>query len=125
MTTSSTEAELLALSHAAKDVIWWKRFFNGIRQLDIDQNFAILCDNRQTIHLITAETPQVNTKLKHINIQGHWLRQEVANGNLQIQWVPTADMPADRLIKALPKQRFDIFVKQLGLVDISARLTDG
>ena len=71
VTTSSTEAELLALSHAAKDVIWWKRFFNGIRQLDIDQNFAILCDNRQTIRLITAETPQINTKLKYIDIQGY------------------------------------------------------
>ena len=71
VTTSSTEAELLALSHAAKDVIWWKRFFNGIRQLNIDQNFAILYNNTQIIRLITAETPQVNTKLKHIDIQGY------------------------------------------------------
>jgi hypothetical protein len=74
VTTSSTEAELLALSHAAKDVIWWKRFFKGIKQLDINENITILCDNTQTIRLMTAETPQVNTKLKHIDIQGHWLR---------------------------------------------------
>jgi hypothetical protein len=124
VTTSSTEAELLALSHASKDVIWWKRLFTGIRQLDIDKDFAILCDNTQTIRLLTAETPQVNTKLKHIDIHGHWLRQEIANGVLQIQWVPTTEMPADGLTKALPRQRFDIFVKQLGLVDISTRLID-
>jgi hypothetical protein len=125
--TSSTEAELLALSHAAKDVIWWKRFFSSIKRLDINENIPILCDNRQTIRLITAEIPQVNTKLKYIDIQGHWLRQEVANGILQIQWVPTTEIPVDGLTKALLKQRFDIFVKQLGLVDISARLrlTDG
>ena len=57
VTTSSTEAELLALSHAAKDVIWWKRFFSGIKQLDINEHFAILCDNTQTIRLITIEIP--------------------------------------------------------------------
>jgi hypothetical protein len=34
-------------------------------------------------------------------------------------------MPANGLTKTLPKQRFDIFVKQLGLVDISTRLTAG
>jgi hypothetical protein len=74
VTISSTEAELLALSHAAKDVIWWKRFFRGIKQLDINENITILCDNTQTIRLMTAEILQVNIKLKHIDIQGHWLR---------------------------------------------------
>ena len=71
VTTSSTEAELLALSHASKEVLWWKRFFNGIKQLDINQNIAILCNNTQTIRLLTADTPQVNIKLKHIDIHGH------------------------------------------------------
>jgi hypothetical protein len=31
-----------------------------------------------------ARGDNINTKLKHIDIQGHWLRQEVANGILQI-----------------------------------------
>jgi hypothetical protein len=35
VTILSTEAELLALSHAAKEVIWWKRFFKAI-QLDLE-----------------------------------------------------------------------------------------
>jgi hypothetical protein len=33
-------------------------------------------------------------------------------------------MPADRLIKALPEQKHDIFVKQLGLVDIQKILRE-
>ena len=72
--TFNTEVKLLALFHAAKDMIWWKRFFSGIKQLDINKHFAILYNNTQTIRLITAETPQINTKLKYIDIQGHWLR---------------------------------------------------
>jgi hypothetical protein len=30
ITILSTEAELLALSYAVKEVIWWKRFFKAI-----------------------------------------------------------------------------------------------
>src|SRR2546423_1524023 len=71
ITTSNTETELLALSYTAKDMIWWKRFFSGIKQLNINKYFAILYNNTQTIRLITAETPQINIKLKHIDIQGH------------------------------------------------------
>jgi len=33
-------------------------------------------------------------------------------------------MPADGLTKVLPKQHFDIFIKQLSLVDISAQLME-
>ena len=118
VTTSSTEAELLALSHAAKEVLWWRRLFEAIR-LDPGHEMAVQCDNRQTIRLMTAEFPHLATKLKHVDIQHHWLRQEVSKKNIQIEWIPTAEMPADGLTKALPRQRHEIFVKQLGLIDIA------
>jgi hypothetical protein len=121
VTTSSTEAELLALSHTAKEVLWWKRLFEAI-QLDSGHEMAIQCDNRQTIRLMTAEFPHLATKLKHIDIQHHWLRQEVSKKNIQIEWIPTAEMPADGLTKALPRQKHEIFVKQLGLIDIAKLL---
>lgn len=122
VTTSSTEAELMALSHAGKEILWWRRLFKAI-QLDPGHKLTILCDNQQTIRLVTAEYPHLTTKLKHIDIQHHWLRQEISNGNIQIEWVPTAEMPADGLTKALPRQKHEIFIHQLGLVDISKLLS--
>ena len=44
VTTSSTEAELLALTHAAKETYWWKRFFQSIT-LDAGHELAVVCDN--------------------------------------------------------------------------------
>jgi hypothetical protein len=38
--------------------------------------------------------------------------------------VRTTDMPADGLTKALPRQRHEVFVRQLGLVDISDQMED-
>lgn len=40
-------------------------------------------------------------KLRHVDIHNHWLRQEVQAGPLKISRVPTAEMPADGLTKAL------------------------
>src|SRR5947209_9894377 len=44
VTTSSTKAELLALSTTAKDFIWWMHLFQNI-QFDLEEEPTIYCDN--------------------------------------------------------------------------------
>ena len=121
VTTSSTEAELLALTYATKEAIWWRRFFENIR-FDPGHELAISCDNQQTIRLMTKESPKLTTRLRHVDVHQHWLRQEVQAGCIRLDWLATNDMPADGLTKALPRQRHERFVRQLGLVDIGDRV---
>jgi hypothetical protein len=121
VTTSSTEAELLALSHAAKETQWWTRFFEAI-QFDPGHETAIQCDNKQTLRLLTENTPKLSTKLRHVDIYNHWLRQEIQHQRLKVTWTPSAKIVADGLTKALPFQRHEIFVQQLNLVDIRDRV---
>ena len=121
VTTSSTEAELLSLSTAAREVIWWRRFFANIK-FDTQQTTQIHCDNLQTIGITTKETVKLETRLRHVDIHQHWLRQEVQHGTISIKWLPTAQMPADGLTKALPAQKHATFLRQLNLVDISEKL---
>jgi inner membrane protein involved in colicin E2 resistance len=83
---------------------------------------ALCDDNKQTIRLVTAQVPHLVTKLKHIDIQHYRLRQEVSKKTIQIEWVLTAEMLADGLTKALLRQKHEIFIKQLGLVDIAKLL---
>ena len=83
---------------------------------------TIDCDNQQTIRLLTKETPKLNTKLRHVDIHHHWLRQEVQEEKIDVRWLPTKDMPADGLTKALPRQRHEVFIKQLGLMDIGGHI---
>ena len=101
VTTSSTEAKLLALSHGAREVSWWKRFFKRIT-FEPGTNLSLQCDNQQMIRLLVQDTLRLVTKLRHVDIHDHWLRQEVQAERLQIEWVQTADMRADGLTKALP-----------------------
>lgn len=114
VTTSSTEAELLALSIAANTKIWWSRFFETIN-LQIPGPTHIECDNRQTIRAFTNPAARVVTKLRHVDIHRHWLRQEVQNGTITIEWTPTADILADGLTKALPPQQHARFLHLIGL----------
>jgi Reverse transcriptase (RNA-dependent DNA polymerase) len=118
VTTSSTEAELLSLSTAEKEVIWWRRFFKAI-EFDTEQDIVIRCDNSQTMRLLEKESYSLQTKLKHIDIHCHWLRQEVQNSTIQLLWTPTNEMPADGLTKALPAQKYPGFIQQLGLQPIT------
>lgn len=56
VTTSTTEAELLSLSHIAKEIIGLYRLFAQI-EFDPEQQPRILCDNQQTVGLVQKERP--------------------------------------------------------------------
>ena len=121
VTTSSTEAELLALSHICAWLFWWHRVFDYL-ELDLDSDTTVNCDNLQTIQLIIKESPKLVTKLKHIDIHQHWLHQETKKGTVKIEWISTNEMLADGLTKALAPQKHKTFHRQLNLVDIKTLL---
>ena len=123
VTTSTTEAELLALEHTVKEGFALKRLFRDI-QLELHNGLKFHCDNTQTIRLVVDDNARLRTRLRHVDIQNMWLKQEYKKARFQIAYLPTAQMPADGLTKALPKQKFDAFVKQLGLVNIKDLLED-
>jgi hypothetical protein len=122
VTTSTTEAELLALAQAAKESLFVSRLIKELSvQLD-DQRIRIQCDNKQTIRIVKAEVMTLQTKLRHVDIHNHWLRQEVAAQRIAVEYTPSKDMVADGLTKALQQPKWDEFLKQLGLVAIAKQL---
>jgi len=123
VTTSSTEAELLALSFAARYHLYWLRFFEQIG-LDIEEKATLYCDNRNTLRLLQQDTPKLQTALKHVDVHQCWLRQEVQSGNISVEWVATAEMVADGFTKMLPAQKHKEFLRQLNLVDISEKILE-
>jgi len=89
-------------------------------QLD-DSTIQIDCDNTQTINLMTAEIAILKTKLRHVDIHNHWLRQEIQGGKIQVKYTKSTDIIADGLTKALPAGKWNRFLYQLGLEDIQGR----
>jgi hypothetical protein len=112
VTTSTTEAELLGLSDAARSLQWWKRFLDRV-SFKPSHTITLQCDNQQTITLLTTEHAKIDTKLRHVDIHGHWLRQEIREGRINIKWVPTARM----VLQPIRKKRINPVhsTKQLNL----------
>jgi len=100
VSTSTTEAELLSISYVSREVLWWSRLFTSIG-FDIKQDLTINCNNAQTVNLLKNQEPVLHTRLRHIDIQQHWLRELVQDSKINIKWVPTSKMVANRLTKPL------------------------
>jgi len=122
VTTSTTEAELLALSQAGKEAIYACRLLDELSVKLRTSSILIQCDNKQTIRLLESGIAQLRTKLRHVDIHHHWLRQEVQNSVVKVAYVPSNEITADGLTKALPAAHWQRFLDQLVLVDIAERL---
>jgi hypothetical protein len=70
-------------------------------------------DNQGSLSL--AENPQYHQKTKHIEVQYHYIRQEVKAGNVVLNYLPTERMPADGLTKPLNSIRYSEFLKLLNM----------
>ncbi|SCO78460.1 uncharacterized protein FRV6_02673 [Fusarium oxysporum] len=108
VTTSTTEAELLALAQAAKESMFISRLITELG----------------TIRLIHSDVALLQTKLQHVDIHNHWLHQEALTNRISVRHTPTTEMIADGLTKALPAQQFQKFVMQVGLVDINDKIQE-
>ncbi|KAI0992614.1 hypothetical protein K3495_g15571 [Podosphaera aphanis] len=118
VTTSSTEAELLLLSNATKELIWMHRLFSGIK-FNPQEEIEIFNDNMQTIRLLNKEDPIIKTRLRHVDIYQHWLREQVQNKQVNVSWISTNNMVADGMTKSLCRQKHIRFVNLLNLVRMS------
>lgn len=78
-----------------------------------DPSISLKGDNQGSIAL--AHNPVYHARTKHIDIQHHYIRDEVAAGRINLQYIPTSEMIADGLTKALTHAKFHTFVKQMNM----------
>ncbi|KAJ6437605.1 reverse transcriptase family protein [Purpureocillium lavendulum] len=120
ITTSTTEAEILSLERTAKESYALDRL---LRDVSVDLGpLKIYCDNLQSIRLVIEENQRITTKLRHVDVQNMWLKQEFKKGRFLVEYLKTDQMPADGLTKALPRSKFERFRSMLNLVDIKRQI---
>ena len=110
---SSTEAEYMEITEAARQCAWLRTFEQEIG-FTIDDPTPICSDNQGAI-FITHE-PVVQRRSKHIDIRFHYIREFVEEAQAKILYVPTEEMVADTLTKALPYESFNRHRIKLGLI---------
>ena len=108
------EAEYIGQTPAAKEAIWLR---NLLEQLNPSEDPAkaviILTDNQGAIAL--AKNPQFHSHIKHIDINIHFIREQVAKKAVELVYTPIQEQVADGLTKSLPEDRFISFRKAIGV----------
>ncbi|CAA0832630.1 cysteine-rich RLK (RECEPTOR-like protein kinase) 8 [Striga hermonthica] len=94
---STTEAEYVAVTEAAKELVWLQNFLNelGRPQKDV----ALYSDSQSAIHL--AKNPAFHSRTKHIEVKYHFIRQLLEKKMLQLKKVRGDRNPADMLTMAI------------------------
>lgn len=109
---SSCEAEYIAETEAAKEAIWLRRLLRNFNFVG-PSTVKIMGDNRGALAL--AKNPEFHSRTKHIEIKYHFVREKVAEGLVELEWVGTADNLADGMTKPLPTAAFQAFRKGIGM----------
>ena len=108
VTTSSTEAEYIALCSTAKEVVWLRKI--GLELEMLGESATMLkCDNESAIKISTSE--RITQRSRHIAAQEAYVRELVASKELIVSHVRAADQLADFLTKPVTAEKFSTACK--------------
>jgi hypothetical protein len=139
---SSVEAEYMSATQATKESIWWRSFlrelgFQFSKATSVDTRFAQSLNSRLTqlsneptlIHsdslggISLTKNSTYHSRTKHIDIQHHFVREQVECNNVLFEFVPTDLMIADVLTKPLGRDKHESFMSSLGISHESSRMS--
>ncbi|GKF56080.1 hypothetical protein Tco_0166420 [Tanacetum coccineum] len=108
---SSTKSEYIAMSNCCAQILWMRS------QLS-DYGFAnnhipLYCDNKSAIALCCNNVQ--HSRSKHIDIQHHFIREQVEKGVVEFYFMRTEYQLADIFTKALPRELFEFILSRLGM----------
>ena len=115
VTLSTTEAEYVAATHAAKEAIWLQQFINEVYH-PFANSITLYCDNQSAIALTQDGSHHARTK--HIDIRYHFIRYVVEDGKIKLVYCPTDQMIANTLTKPLPSLKAKHFANALGVCSV-------
>ena len=104
------EAEYIAASKAAKEVVWLKNFLMDLEVVSTMQSaITLLYDNSGAV--ANAKEPRSHKRGKHIERKYHLLREIVHRGDVKVSQIASEDNLADLFLKGLIKRIFDQHVE--------------
>jgi histone deacetylase 1/2 len=111
---SSTESEYKAVANATAEIIWVQSL---LRELGVSQDRVpiLWCDNIGATYL--SSNPVFHARTKHIEVDFHFVRERVADKQLQIKFISTKDQIADIFTKPLPLPAFQACRRNLNLME--------
>ena len=113
---SSVEAEYMAATQATREAVWWRAF---LTELGMPPAAATTIHSDSQGAIALGKNPEHHKRTKHIDIQHHYVREQVAAGSVALSYIATEIMVADVLTKPLAADRHAALVAQMGVTKSS------
>lgn len=110
---SSTEAEYRAIASAAAEIQWIRSLLAELG-VSFTSPPTIYSDNIGATYL--CANPVFHSRMKHIALDYHFVRELVQNGHLRVSHVSSADQLADALTKPLSRHRLRDLSGKIGVI---------
>ncbi|XP_019101850.1 PREDICTED: uncharacterized protein LOC109133303 [Camelina sativa] len=112
---SSKEAEYRVVANAASELRW---ICSLLSEMGIVLPVApvLYCDNVGATYL--CANPVFHTRMKHIAIDYHFIREFIQAGVLRVTHVSSNDQLADALTKPLPRPQFQELTSKIGVSEL-------
>ncbi|XP_050378264.1 uncharacterized mitochondrial protein AtMg00810-like [Argentina anserina] len=111
---SSAEAEYRAMALAACELIWLKTLLSDLGII-VSTPIILHCDNQAAMHI--AANPVFHKKTKHIEVDCHFIRNQVQSKLLSTAYIKSSEQLADVFTKILPTTQFGHLLFKLGSRD--------
>lgn len=108
---STAEAEYMAAAAAVKEALWLRMLLSDLHVLR--GPICILTDNQASLALL--KNPLTSQRAKHIGVQYHFSRERIVRNEVLFTYLPTTDMVADCMTKALPTPKFVFCTTAMGI----------
>ncbi|KAJ1576465.1 hypothetical protein NDA11_000482 [Ustilago hordei] len=114
ISTSTTEAEVVALSDACHDIDWLIDIVKGLGLIGNSNAGVVLHTNNQAAQWVTSsDGPQQN---KALTLHKAYVKDTVKKGLIVIKWIPGELQIADGFTKLLNARRSNKSCKDLGVL---------
>ena len=86
-------------------------------QVQFSEPIPIFCDKTSAISI--SKNPVMHSKTKQIPIKYHFVREQVAEKNIKLEYVCKKEQIANIFTKPLPREAFEYLRQKLGILPSS------
>jgi len=110
---STTEAEIIAASEGAKELVWLKRLLSELLSDFAEKTPVLYIDNPSAIKL--TKNPEYHERSKHIEVRHFYVRERYVNDDIGIEHFDGRKQMADLLTKPIEHVRFEALCREIGI----------